>query len=273
MVAESERSGAVQPAQRDRVVELVRAVLGGSLVGCYAHGSAVGGGLRPASDLDVLAVSEAPLDERQRRSLTDGCLALSGMGGELRPVELTVVVREDVVPWRYPPVGDYLFGEWRRAEFEAGAVPERAPMPDLALVITTALEGASPLAGAEPGEVFDAVPVGDVVRASVEGLDELLAEVDTDTRNVVLTVARVWSTTATGRIVAKDEAASWAARRLPDEYVPVVEHARELYLGSTYAEEVWPEPVLARVHACVEWMADEARRTHPPTTENVGPER
>ncbi|WP_222844617.1 aminoglycoside adenylyltransferase domain-containing protein [Saccharomonospora sp. CUA-673] len=207
-------------------------------------------------------MAERSLTGEQRRALTDGCLRLSGMSGDVRPVELTVVVREDVVPWRFPPTGDFLYGEWLRSEFEAGTVPERGPMPDLAVVIATALQSDRTLAGAPPATVLEPVPTSDVVRASVESLDELLSEVGTDTRNVVLTAARVWSTAVTGTIMTKDEAAAWAARRLPDEYAPVVEHARDLYLGTTYADETWPEPIRARAHDCVERMATEARAAH-----------
>lgn len=257
MTAESGSSG---QDHTDRAAALVCDVAGEALLGCYAHGSAVRGGLRPASDVDLLAVVERSLDGTQRDVLTRGLLDVSGIGGGLRPVELTVVVRDEVVPWRFPPWGDYLYGEWLRERYEAGRVPEPERMPDLALAVTSALAGDRTLAGRRPAEVLAPVPRADVVRASLAGLDEVLAEVDSDTRNVVLTVARVWATAVTGEVVAKDEAAGRAARRLPDEYVAVVEHARELYLGSTYADEVWPEHVLARVHACVEWMAQAARQ-------------
>jgi predicted nucleotidyltransferase len=43
--------------QLERVVELVREVLGPDVLGVYLFGSAVLGGLRPESDLDLLAVS------------------------------------------------------------------------------------------------------------------------------------------------------------------------------------------------------------------------
>jgi streptomycin 3"-adenylyltransferase len=43
--------------------------MGPELLGMYLHGSAVLGGLAPASDLDVLAVTRRSLDEQQRRAL------------------------------------------------------------------------------------------------------------------------------------------------------------------------------------------------------------
>ena len=50
--------------QIQAVADLVSGVFGSDLVGAYLHGSAVLGGLRPTSDVDVLAVcrraSDAP---------------------------------------------------------------------------------------------------------------------------------------------------------------------------------------------------------------------
>ncbi|MBB3049611.1 streptomycin 3'-adenylyltransferase [Prauserella isguenensis] len=282
-----------------RVAELVDGVVVDDVIGCYLHGSSVLGGLRPASDLDVLAVTRRRLDDDRRRELTRGLLGMSGIGDGLRPVELMVVVRSDVAPGdagsggavddtagptsassgtsrsdaedngatregdqrRFPPVVDYLYGEWLRERYEAGYVPMPEPMADLVLAVASALAGNRTLAGPPPGEVLAPVTHADVVRASLAGLDDVLAEVDTDTRNAILTVARAWATVETGEILPKDAAAAWAAQRLPEEYRAVTEHARALYLGSEYADEVWPAHVLARVHGCVDWMAQAARRS------------
>jgi hypothetical protein len=46
-------------------------------------------------------------------------------------------------------------------------------------------------------------------------LPSLVADLESDTRNVLLTLARMWTTVATGRIVSKDAAAAWALERLP----------------------------------------------------------
>ena len=52
------------------VLATLRGVLGAELAGAYRHGSAVPGGLRPHSDVDVLAVSSA-CDAREKRRLAD----------------------------------------------------------------------------------------------------------------------------------------------------------------------------------------------------------
>jgi streptomycin 3"-adenylyltransferase len=49
--------------------------------------------------------------------------------------------------------------------------------------------------------------------------------------NVILTLARIWTTLATGDIRSKDEAASWALERLAPDQPSVLARARAIYLG------------------------------------------
>ncbi|CAL9279298.1 Streptomycin 3''-adenylyltransferase [Streptomyces sp. enrichment culture] len=243
-----------------RVVELAGGVLGRDVIGTYLHGSSVLGGLSPASDVDVLVVSRRRMDERARHTLLDGLLGISGSGNQVRPVELTVVVQSEVRPWRYPPTCDFLYGEWLRGEYEAGLVPQPEPMPDLALLITMVLSGDHPLTGLRPARVLDPVPRADLVRASVAGIPGLLDELDSDTRNVLLTLARIWTTLATGRIRSKDAAADWALARLPPEHRAVLGHARQLYLDCPYSEESWSDALRARVRPHVDHVLTEIDR-------------
>ncbi|MFD1325042.1 aminoglycoside adenylyltransferase family protein [Micromonospora sonneratiae] len=237
--------------QVQKIVQLVGDVLSVQTIGAYLHGSSVLGGLKPASDLDVLVVSRRRMDGRERRALLEALLKLSGPTAGTRPVELTVVVQSEVRPWRFPPVGDFLYGEWLRDEFEAGGVPQPQPMPDLALLISMVLRGDRPLLGPPPAQVLDPVPPTDLVRASVAGVPELLADLDSDTRNVVLTFARIWTTLATGEVRSKDAAADWAHDHLSPEHRPVLEHAKQLYLCRTYAEESWTDDLKAQAHSYV----------------------
>ncbi|MFB7568889.1 aminoglycoside adenylyltransferase family protein [Streptomyces sp. NPDC056165] len=247
------------------IARLVDDVLGRTAIGTYLHGSCVLGGLRPASDVDVLVVSQRSMNGRERRALLHGLSRISGSGstGEARPVELTVTVQSEVRPWRYPPTADFLYGEWLRDEFEASGPPRPESMPDLALLLTMVLAGNHPLTGPPPAEVLDHVPSGDLARSSVAGIPGLLDDLDSDTRNVVLTLARVWTTLATGEIRPKDQAADWALARLPSEQRPVLEHARELYLNCRYSEEHWSQELKARVRPHVETVLAEIDRLRP----------
>ncbi|MFE2976660.1 aminoglycoside adenylyltransferase family protein [Streptomyces sp. NPDC059258] len=251
--------------QLREIAALAGDALGGDLIGAYLHGSSVLGGLRPASDVDVLLVSRRSMDERERRALLDGLLRISGSGGMARPVELTVVVQSEVRPWRYPPTCDFLYGEWLRAAYDAGKVPRSEPSPDLALLIAMTLAGDSPLTGPRPAQVLDPVPHSDLVRASVAGIPELLGDLEGDTRNVLLTLGRVWATLSTGRIMPKEAAAAWAIGRLPPEHRAVLEHARQLYLNCRYSEERWSETLRTRVRPHADHVLAEIERLRSKT--------
>jgi predicted nucleotidyltransferase len=221
--------------QLAKIVELVRDVLGEHALGAYLHGSTALDQLRAHSDLDVIIVSRRSTTSDEKRALIDRLLRISGRGdpsGTARPIELTIVAESDIRPWRYPPRVDFLYGDWMRAEFERGDLtPWETPNPDLAPVITMVRSANRAMFGPPAAEVFDPVPLADLNRAIVEGIPGLLDDLDSDTTNVVLTFARIWTTLATGTIRSKDAAADWALARLPEEHCPVLARARAVYLG------------------------------------------
>lgn len=263
--------------QLPEIVRLVDDAVGAKALGVYLHGSAVRGGLKPASDVDLLAVTAQTMDDHERRALVDGLMRVSEsrMGARFDPLarslELTVLVQSEVRPWRYPPTADFLYGEWLRQEIEAGGPPRPASMPNLAITVSLALSGNCPLYGPPPAELLDPVPPADVVRGSLHAIPCLLNSLSDDTRNVVLTFSRIWVTLATGEIMSKDGAADWALARLPREHRPVLAHAKELYLTRQYREEIWNDELKARVGPHVEAVLDEIhrlRRTPAPATES-----
>jgi len=214
-------------------------VLGESLIGAYLHGSAVLGGMKPTSDLDILVVVDRPTTHEQSRRLISGVMPISGSpiaGTRFRPVELTVVLGSDVKPWQYPPRMQLQYGEWLKSDYERGFVPDPEPNPDLAPLIAVVLIGNRPVIGSPPAELLDPVPPADLRRAIVEGVPQLMTDLESDTRNVLLTLARIWHTLATGEITSKDKAASWVAKRLPSPYPDVLLELSELYRAGTYGE-------------------------------------
>ena len=245
--------------QANAVLGVVGEVLGRDMIGAYLHGSAVLGGLRPTSDIDLLGVTSGPMAARQRRELVDGLLEISGVRarrGPARPVEVTIVLQGDVRPWRYPPRQEFLYGEWLRDSYERGAVPEPELNPDLAVLIAIALRGNTALAGPPPAQVLDPPPPDDIVRGAIHGLPQLIGDLETDTRNVLLTLARIWMTVATGQIVRKDVAADWALNRLPPEHRPVLAQARKTYLYGR-EEERWGDPTA--IHGFADYVVDAIR--------------
>ena len=241
---------------------MVDRILGDTVLGIYLHGSGAGEALKPASDLDVLVVTSRSLDRLERHALVAGLLPISGPRADgRRSLELTVVVQSQIRPWRYPPQADFLSGDWRRADIEANGPPQPGVMPNLAVEIPQVLASRNTVSGPDPEVLLDPVPVSDTVRGSLDAVPSLLSDLHEDTRNVVLTLCRIWATVATGQVMSKDAAAMWALSRLPPRDRPVLEHALHLYLTSTYAEEQpWAEDLRCQVDGHVRAVLREIER-------------
>lgn len=114
------------PIEARRALDILAGTLGDMIVGVYLFGSYCAGGLRPQSDIDVLVAVATPVTGATREALVAELLNVSGRNaavGPSRPLEVTVVVVPQAVPWRFPPICDLLFGEWLRADLVAKRIP------------------------------------------------------------------------------------------------------------------------------------------------------
>lgn len=237
-----------EPRSRDQIAaatRIIRDVLGNAALAAYLYGSAVAGGLRANSDLDILTVSNRTLTNDERAAIIERLLAISGvhaMAGPARSIELSIITQPVLAEWVYPPSIELQYGEWKRAEFEKGELPDWPhPDPDVVLIIETARRAAVPLLGPPITAVLEPMPQRDLVRAMLDSVPVLMPGIEEgdDRRNGLLTLARIWMTLATGEIKPKDAAANWALAHLPHEHRPVLAHARAAYLGE--APEDWRE--------------------------------
>ncbi len=215
--------------------------LGNTLLAIHLFGSAVDGGLRPHSDIDLLVTLSAPVPAPARRSLMKDLLTVSAWPGSdesRRALEVTALVRGHLVPWRYPPPRELQFGEWLREELLAGDIPPVTTDPDIAILLTKARQHSHRLAGPPVTELFEPVPREDFARALADTAVRWNEPSDWqgDERNVVLALARIWFSAATGTIAPKDVAAAWVLERLPLEYRPTLASARLAYLGDARHE-------------------------------------
>lgn len=253
---------AADQQQIDFALDLVRAVLDSDAIAVYLYGSAIIGGLRQESDLDLLVVSKQPTTLAQKQRLVRALLDASGRKttqGRRRRIDMTIVVEQDVKPWRYPPRFDFQYGDWLRREFESGNC-EPWPTtvnPDLTVLITMVMLAGRPLLGPPPAAVFHPVPTNDLLRAMVGDIDQLLGDIDSDTGNVILTLARIWSTVATGDIRSKDAAADWCLARLPPLQRPVLARARAIYVGEQ--AERWDD-MKEQIGPHIDYVVAEIRR-------------
>ena len=238
-------------------LNLLSAILGSDLLGVYLYGSALVGGLQRYSDIDLLVMTSRATTLEERRRLVANLLQISGiyMKGIKLPIEMTLVEKVAINPWHCPPHFDFQYGEWLRTSFENGDIELWATheMPDLALIITQVLLKSHTLCGSEPKQLLPDVPYRDYINALLHDQSRLIADLAHDTRNVLLTYARTWSTLKTNTFRSKPSAADWAIHHLPKVHQPVMQRAKSICTG--VENEHWDDIQLL-VEPCANFMID-----------------
>lgn len=242
-------------------LELVKKLFGKDLLGVYLYGSSVLGGLQKYSDIDLFVVLNRATTFEEKDKLVKALLKISGiyMKSKELPIEMTIVEKKEINPWRYPPKFDFQYGEWLRDRFELGEIEpwESKEMPDLALLVTQILLANHTIFGDSSDQLLCKVPYKDFMRAMIESFPNLMLELDTDTRNVLLALARIWSTLATDEIRSKPAAADWAINRLPEKYRLVVKRAQAICTG--LEPESWDD-LQEIIKPCADFMVCEANK-------------
>ncbi|MDH0864570.1 aminoglycoside adenylyltransferase family protein [Mitsuaria sp. GD03876] len=230
--------------------------LGADLVAVHLYGSAMAGGLKPQSDLDLMVTVAAPMTDATREALMRELLAHSAPplnSDERRPLEVTVVARDEVVPWRHPARREMQFGEWLREDIEAGRFEPGMTDPDLAILITKLRQHSACLHGPEAAVLFEPVPPADFRRALLDTIAQWNepADWEGDEQTVVLALARIWYSVCTGGIASKDAAAAWAIDRLPPNHAAVMARAAAAYVDGRPDDLARdPGPLAAAIHFC-----------------------
>ncbi|NLU82537.1 aminoglycoside adenylyltransferase domain-containing protein [Rhodococcus sp. HNM0569] len=237
----------------------------GGVVGIYLYGSAVSGGLRPDSDVDLLVVTRRSLDSAERTGLVQVLLDNSGWRGHAdrfpdaasrRPLDVTFLVLGELSPMTARPRRDFQYGEWLRDALLGGVLPEPADDPDVALLLATALHRSRTLEGPRLAEIVPPVSAEVLRQASLQQVPRLVDEIAEDTRNVLLTLCRILVTLESGAIVSKDVAAQAVASRRSGHERALLHRARAAYLGFAREEP----PAAPHAHALAQTLVDEIIR-------------
>lgn len=227
--------------QINQCLNLLKEIFGQDLLGVYLYGSSIVGGLQKYSDIDLLVVTNRSTTRGEKTQLATKLLLISGvyMKSTKLPIEMTIIEKAEINPWHYPPNFDFQYGDWLREPFENGIIEPwpTKEMPDLALLITQVLLASKTLFGADANQLLCRVPYKDFMIATTDALQNLMSELNSDTRNVLLTLARIWSTVATDAIRSKPAAADWVMSRLPEQFHPIMKRAKAICNGEE--KEYW----------------------------------
>ncbi len=218
----------------DRVTEGFRAILGEKLVGVYVHGSAAFGCFRwEVSDIDFLAVVNAPLTQEERVALIRCLLRISPDAPE-KGLEMSVVTAEVCRNFVYPTPFELHFSNAYLgaclADAEGYCARPHGGDPDLAGHFAVTRACGIAWYGAPIDEVFAPVPrealmssiLNDVSDAQDGGVHE-------NPVYFVLNLCRTIACAEQGLMLSKAGGGQWALENLPEEYHPVIRAALDGY--------------------------------------------
>lgn len=239
-------------------VNLIKEIFEQDLLGIYLYGSSILGGLQKYSDIDLFVVSNRATNREEKAKLVAALLKISGiyMKSKKRPIEITIVEKSEINPWNYPPRFDFQYGEWLRKQFEHGNIElwTNKEMSDLALIVTQILLASRTLIGVNPNQLLCNVPYKDFMTSMIDSLPNLMLDLNSDIRNVLLTLARIWGTVATDMIYSKPVAADWVINRLPEQYRSVMKRAMLICKGEE--KEHWDD-IQELIKPCANFMLNE----------------
>lgn len=222
-------------SQLETITSIVQDTLKDQLIALYLHGSAVQGGLKHYSDIDLLAVIQHPLTTQHKHALIAQLLNNSGHypSDKLnrRPIELMLFTQAELAHLHYPACCEFIYGEWLRNDYRKGTIYQAEQDPEYTLVLAQAAQHAELLAGQPKHSILPCIKPQAIRQAIQDCLPNLLASLAGDQRNVLLTLARMWRTLAEGDFLSKDQAALWAAKQSPYSVAELLNYAAQAYLS------------------------------------------
>jgi predicted nucleotidyltransferase len=231
----------------------VRAALADNLVAVYPRGSLATGDLLPTSDIDILTVTQRPLDSAEFAALAalhDRVAALpSPYSARLEQAYIDRAALRRFTPGQRHPT---LYWNEPFAWSEHG--------PNWVLERWTVREHATPLRGPDPKALIDAI-APDEVRAAVRARLCDWADWADGAANLagwpilytLETMCRALCTLAGGGVASKARAVAWAIVALPEPWRSLAERSQAWRAGAPlHREVVGPEVV-----GFVRWAASQ----------------
>ena len=197
-------------------VDDLHATLGGELAGAYLYGSAVSGGFdAAASDLDVVVVTETPVDQEPFERF-------AGIVARLQAREPDWAGRLDIIFVGRSTLADFRAGDGPFLEISHDEPLELKHRADEWLQTWYLARTADwPLVGPSSAEVIPPISTDEFLRASVDAVPSFIApdrSKGTDGWRAyrTLTMCRLLCSVELGALCSKVDGAAWAIERYPD---------------------------------------------------------
>lgn len=220
----------------DGFTTLLANLLGPSLTGVYLHGSlAMGCYTPPGSDIDIIAVVDAPLNMATLSLLGQALPDYADQRPGIGSIEFSIITLDAARHIPNPMPYEFHYSPSWHERLLHGDVDYTQPRfdPDLFAHITCIRQRGIVLTGMPVQETFGPVPQELYVSAVLEDFDWVLSGGQLYTHPVysVLNICRVLQLLAeqSGTVYSKEEGGQWGLRCLPVRFVPLIEQALAAY--------------------------------------------
>ncbi|HDF4425480.1 aminoglycoside nucleotidyltransferase ANT(9) [Staphylococcus arlettae] len=241
--------------QIDNVLIELKRLFSKDLLGVYLYGSYVKGGLKKDSDVDFLVIINRDMTKEEKRILISKIMPISKEIGEdtsLKYIELTVLNYHENENWSYPPIEEFIYGEWLRGDYLNYFIPEKNNNIDLTILLYQAKLSSISIYGENNiNNLIPDVPFIDLQKAIKESSKELIKDFYGDETNVILTLCRMIVTYETGKFYSKDLAGSMIIENLAIEENNLISLAISSYKnGNSVDWELFPvKSVIKKLYA------------------------
>jgi len=250
---------------RDQAYKLISSFIENipGLAGVYLHGSLAMGCFNPAhSDLDLLAVTQKKIPASAVPQILSFVLEISN---KPIPIEISLLNKEDLVPWEHPVLYDLHFSEeWREMvvmQLKDGSWEERYNTIkrdyDLSAYITVIHTRGVCLWGEAVDVVFPEVPLADYadsILSDVEWINERMFQIPVYT---ILNLSRVYAFLKESLLLSKAEGAEWALIHLETKWHSLIEKALHSYHSESASPTFSDTDVKSFYNAMVEKISQE----------------
>ena len=219
--------------QLSEVLSVIERHLESTLLAVHLYGSAVDGGLKPYSDIDLLVVVYAPPALESKMAFVRALLVLEA-DCPPKGLEMSVVLAEACAHPGHPAPfelhGSPMHWPRFREDLAGACAAMRGEDPDLAAHFAVAREAGIALCGPAARMVFAPVP-REMVFASVwQDVASARESIHSDPVYTILNLCRTLAFARDGRMRSKAAGGAWGEENVP-EFATLIRAARRAYEG------------------------------------------
>lgn len=221
----------------NRFTHVSQSTFGPNLLGVYLHGSLAMGCFNPQnSDIDLLLVVDTEPSDADKLAFMEQVISMNDEA-PAKGLELSVVTRDAVMPFRYPTPFVLHFSpmhlDWFQRDPNGYVQHMKGEDPDLAAHCTILRKYGVVLYGAPIADTFGEVPKDAYLDSIWQDVSSAEEDILRDPMYITLNLCRVLAYVRDGLILSKQAGGTWGLSHLPENHHPLIQQALSCYAADS----------------------------------------